>query len=59
MCYPHSGRQHPFAKCSPDIAILREIVMNYVSEIQKGQAMESSGYFSYDEQYVSICGERR
>ena len=43
--YPHSGRQHPCAKCSPDVAISHEIVMNYVSKIQNGQGMESSGYF--------------
>lgn len=40
-------------------AVSHETVRISVPDIPDRRGMESSGYFSYDEQYVSIDGERR
>lgn len=41
------------------ISVSHETVRASIPEIPDGGKMPSSGYFSYDEQYVSINGERK
>ena len=42
-----------------DINVSHETVRVSVPDIPESRRMESSGYFSYDEQYVDIDGERK